>query len=296
MKSIFKLYFKLICLSCLLLLAGCDDVKQTGDKAAPQQQPTPIVRHQDRFGRYDSIGNLGGKPVSIPGGVVFTWVHYIGDPGDFDTSKQAQKYQRPPITYQLPIEGFDFQYRLTDGAVKTRREQTDEDYLRDNRTLIPEGKPFPWGYTIVYNIVDPHQPLNFNKALADELQATKKVWHFDYFEQPQKIYGLTYFKANNGIDPRTNQPWQDDIAGPDILIFKNPQGDIKTYIQCQYKREVQLCTHEFYIGGMPVVVDISYNRIYLEKWQQTEKNIADILDSWVVTDKGALIKKQAGKM
>jgi hypothetical protein len=294
MKSIFKPYFKLICLSCLLLLAGCDD-KQAGDKAA-QQQPAPVVPHQDRFGRYDSIGNLGGKPVSIPGGVVFTWVHYIGDPGDFDSSKQAQKYQRPPITYQLPIDSFGFQYRLTDGAVMSYREQTEEDYLRDNRTLIPEGKPFPWGHTIVYNIVDPHQPLNFNKALADELQATKKVWHFDYFEQPQKIYGLTYFKANNGIDPRTNQPWQDNIAGPDIFISKNAQGEIKTYIQCDFIGDVQSCTHEFYIDSMPVVIDISYNRIYLEKWQQTEKKIAGILDSWVVTDKGALIKKQAGKV
>lgn len=296
MKSIFKLYFKLICLSCLLLLVGCDDVKQTGDKATPQQQPTPIVRHQDRFGRYDSIGNLGGKPVSIPGGVVFTWVHYIGDPGDFDTSKQAQKYQRPPITYQLPISSFAFQYRLTDGAVMSYREQTEEDYLRDNRTLIPQGKPFPWGYTIVYNIVDPHQPLNFNKAFTDTQQSKKEVWHFEYIEQPQKVYGLTFFKANNGIDPSTNQPWQDNIAGPDILMSKNPQGDIKTYIQCDFTGEIQSCTHQFYIDSMPVVVDISYDRIYLEKWQQTEKNIAGILDSWVVTDKGALIKKQAGKM
>ena len=293
MKSIFKLYFKLICLSCLLLLAGCDDDKQAGEKAA--QQPV-LARHQDRFGRYDSIGNLGGKPVSIPGGVVFTWVRYIGDPGDFDSSKQAQKYQRPPITYQLPIEDIDFQYRLTDGAVKTRREQTEEDYLRDNRTLIPQGKPFPWGYTIVYNIVDPHQPLNFNKAFINTRQSKKEVWHFDYFEQPQKVYGLTYFKANNGIDPSTNQPWQDNIAGPDILMSKNAQGEIKTYILCDFIGEIQSCTHEFYIDSMPVVVHISYDRIYLEKWQQTEKNIADILDSWVVTDKGALIKKQAGKV
>ncbi|PIT09588.1 hypothetical protein [Snodgrassella communis] len=294
MKSIFKPCFKLICLSCLLLLAGCDDGKQAGEKAA-QQQPV-LARHQDRFGRYDSIGNLGGKPVSIPGGVVFTWVRYIGDPGDFDSSKQAQKYQRPPITYQLPIDSFGFQYRLTDGAVKTRREQTDEDYLRDNETLIPVGKPFPWGYTIVYNIVDPHQPLNFNKALASDLQATKTVNKFDYFEQPQKIFGLTYLQANNGIDPSTNQPWQDNISGPDILISKNAQGEIKTYIQCDFIGEIQSCTHEFYIDGMPVVVHISYNRIYLEKWRQTEKNIAGILDSWVVTDKGALIKKQAGKV
>ncbi|PIT49548.1 hypothetical protein [Snodgrassella alvi] len=293
MKSIFKPYFKLICLSCLLLLAGCDD-KQAGDKAA-QQQPV-LARHQDRFGRYDSIGNLGGKPVSIPGGVVFTWVRYIGDPGDFDSSKQAQKYQRPPITYQLPIEDIDFQYRLTDGAVKTRREQTEEDYLRDNRTLIPEGKPFPWGYTIVYNIVDPHQPLNFNKALADELQATKKVWHFDYFEQPQKVYGLTYFKANNGIDPSTNQPWQDNIAGPDILMSKNAQGEIKTYILCDFVGEVLQCNHRFYLDNLPILISITYNRQYLKLWQQTQKNIAGILDSWVVTDKGALIKKQAGKV
>jgi hypothetical protein len=293
MKSLFKLYFKLICLSCLLLLAGCDDGKQAGEKAA--QQPV-LARHQDRFGRYDSIGNLGGKPVSIPGGVVFTWVRYIGDPGDFDSSKQAQKYQRPPITYQLPIDSFGFQYRLTDGAVMSYREQTEEDYLRDNRTLIPQGKPFPWGHIIVYNIVDPHQPLNFNKALAGDLQATKTVNKFDYFEQPQKIFGLTYLQANNGIDPSTNQPWQDNISGPDILISKNAQGEIKTYIQCDFIGDVQQCKHQFYLDNLPILIRITYNRQYLKLWQQTQKNIAGILDSWVVTDKGALIKKQAGKV
>ncbi|PIT53403.1 hypothetical protein, partial [Snodgrassella communis] len=216
--------------------------------------------------------------------------------GDFDSSKQAQKYQRPPITYQLPIEGFDFQYRLTDGAVMSYREQTEEDYLRDNRTLIPQGKPFPWGHIIVYNIVDPHQPLNFNKALAGDLQATKTVNKFDYFEQPQKIFGLTYLQANNGIDPSTNQPWQDNISGPDILISKNAQGEIKTYIQCDFIGDVQQCKHQFYLDNLPILIRITYNRQYLKLWQQTEKNIASILDSWVVTDKGALIKKQAGKM
>ncbi|KDN12598.1 hypothetical protein SALWKB12_1122 [Snodgrassella communis] len=44
------------------------------------------------------------------------------------------------------------------------------------------------------------------------------------------------------------------------------------------------------------MISITYNRQYLKLWQQTEKNIAGILDSWVVTDKGALIKKQAGKV
>ncbi|MCO6515950.1 MAG: hypothetical protein J6586_05545, partial [Snodgrassella sp.] len=259
------------------------------------QQPV-LARHQDRFGRYDSIGNLGGKPVSIPGGVVFTWVRYIGDPGDFDSSKQAQKYQRPPITYQLPIDSFGFQYRLTDGAVMSYREQTEEDYLRDNRTLIPQGKPFPWGYTIVYNIVDPHQPLNFNKAFTDTQEAKKEVWHFEYFEQPQKVHGLTFFKANNGIDPSTNQPWQDNIAGPDILMSKNAQGEIKTYILCDFIGEVQQCNHRFYLDNLPILIRITYNRQYLKLWQQTQKNIAGILDSWVVTDKGALIKKQAGKV
>ena len=40
---------------------------------------------------------------------------------------------------------------------------------------------------------------------------------------------------------------------------------------------------------------MNYNRTYLKLWQQTERNIASILDSWVVTNEGKLIKKQAGK-
>lgn len=47
---------------------------------------------------------------------------------------------------------------------------------------------------------------------------------------------------------------------------------------------------------MHVTIYISYNRVYLKLWQQTEKNITAILNSWIVTNDGKLIKKQAGKI
>lgn len=295
MRNSYKLHLRLVCLNCMLLIAGCSDNNHS-EKKVVQQQPAP-VRHQDRFGRYDSIGNLGGKPVSIPSGVVFTWVRYIGDPGDFDSSIKAQLYNRPPVTYQLPIESFGFQYRLTDGAVKTSSEQTDADYMHDNNTLIPKMKPFPWGHVIVYNIVDLNKPRNYNLALEESLQATKKVYHFNYIEQSEPVYGLIYLKANNGIDPSTNKPWQEDTSGPDIFISKNKNGEIKTYIKCDFIGKVQYCYHLFYIdNNMHVTIYISYNRVYLKLWQQTEKNITAILNSWIVTNDGKLIKKQAGKI
>ncbi|WP_216353272.1 hypothetical protein, partial [Snodgrassella alvi] len=69
------------------------------------------------------------------------------------------------------------------------------------------------------------------------------------------------------------------------------------YIECDFIGKVQYCSHLFYIdNNMHVTISISYNRVYLKLWQQTEKNITAILNSWIVTNDGKLIKKQAGKI
>ena len=291
MRNLLISYAKAVCLTGLLLLSGCSDK----DKDKAKQQPVPFI-NQDRFGRYDSIGNLGGKPVSIPGGVVSTWVRYVGDPGDFDASRKARKYKRPPITYQLPIESFGFVYRLTDGAVLSRKEQTDIDYMHDNKTLIRIGQPFPWGYTIVYNIYSPKQPKTFNQWFNNILESKKESWNFEYAKQKNKVFGLTYYQANNGIDPSTNQPWTDNIAGRDLYIYRDANNNIKTLILCDIVGQVKSCHHDFIVSHFPINVSMSYDRTYLKLWQQTEKNIAAILDSWVVTNDGKLIKEQAGKV
>ncbi|PIT38357.1 hypothetical protein [Snodgrassella alvi] len=290
MRNLLISFAKAVCLTGLLLLACCSD---NNDKA--KQQPVPFI-NQDRFGRFDSIGNLGGKPVSIPDGVVLHWVRYVGDPGDFDASKKAQKYKRPPITYQLPIESFGLLYRLTDGALMSYKEQTEIDYLHDNKTLIPKGEPFPWGYTIVYNLYSPKQLKTFNRWFNDILESSKESWDFEYSKQPNKVFGLTYYQANNGIDPSTNQPWTDNIAGRDLYIYRDSNNNIKTLILCDTVGQVQSCHHDFFVSNTPVKVSMSYDRTYLKLWRQTEKNIAAILDSWVVTNDGKLIKKQAGKV
>ena len=290
MRNLLISYAKAVCLTGLLLLSGCSDK----DKDKAKQQPVPFT-NQDRFGRYDSIGNLGGKPVSIPEGVVSTWVRYVGDPGDFDASRKARKYKRPPITYQLPIESFGFVYRLTDGAVLSSKEQTDIDYMHDNKTLIPIGQPFPWGYTIVYNLVNPKRSRTYNQWFNNILESKKESWDFEYAKQKNKVFGLTYYQANNGIDPSTNQPWTDNIAGRDLYIYRDANNNIKTLILCDVVGQVQLCVHDFIVNNLPIEVSVTYNRVYLKLWQQTEKNIAAILDSWVVTNDGKLIKKQAGK-
>ncbi|PIT37396.1 hypothetical protein BHC43_05770 [Snodgrassella alvi] len=291
MRNLLISYAKAVCLTGLLLLSGCSDK----DKDKAKQQPVPFI-NQDRFGRYDSIGNLGGKPISIPDGVVLHWVRYVGDPGDFDASKKAQEYKRPPITYQLPIESFGLLYRLTDGALMSYKEQTEIDYLHDNKTLIPKGEPFPWGYTIVYNLYSPKQLKTFNRWFNDILESSKESWDFEYSKQPNKVFGLTYYQANNGIDPSTNQPWTDNIAGRDLYIYRDSNNNIKTLILCDTVGQVQSCHHDFFVSNTPVKVSMSYDRTYLKLWRQTEKNIAAILDSWVVTNDGKLIKKQAGKV
>ncbi|WP_143558706.1 hypothetical protein, partial [Snodgrassella alvi] len=160
MKSGFrKSLLILVLLWQVLLLAGCDYF------VSEQQAHVPFYNRDSR-GRADTIGKLGTQSISIPAGVIDGWARYIGDPGDFADPKIKAKYQRPPESYDLPIESFGFLYRITDGDIYTSFRQTEEDYRRDNETLIPYGKPFPWADVIIYGEYDA-APLNFNAYVQE---------------------------------------------------------------------------------------------------------------------------------
>ncbi|PIT52974.1 hypothetical protein BHC49_11965 [Snodgrassella alvi] len=278
----------------MLLLAGCDYyLSEQPEKQSAQQVPEPF-RNQDSHGRYDTIGKLGTHSISIPAGVIDGWARYIGDPGDFADPKIKAKYQRPPKTYDLPIESFGFLYRITDGDVYTSFRQTQQDYRRDNETLIPYGKPFPWASVSVYGQYDA-APLNFNFTVQNEFKLAKEITYFDYILQEQPLYGLTVYKANNGIDPKTGEPWKFDDNAKDIFIKKDQAGNIKTYIDCQFTHNINSCHHMFYNDDWHIRVLISYSRTYLPQWQEMESNIIKILDSWRVSPEGRLLGKQIGK-
>jgi hypothetical protein len=272
----------------VLLLAGCDYF------VSEQQAQVPFYNRDSR-GRADTIGKLGTQSISIPAGVIDGWARYIGDPGDFADPKIKAKYQHPPESYDLPIESFGFLYRITDGDIYTSFRQTEEDYRRDNETLIPYGKPFPWASVSVYGQYDAAAPLNFNFTVQDDFRVSKEVTNIDYIQQPQPLYGLTVYKANNGIDPETGEPWKSDTLAKDRMIKKDQAGNIKTYIQCQFTHHINSCHHMFYNDNWHIQVWISYNRVYLPQWQEMESNIINILDSWRVSPEGRLLGKQIGK-
>ncbi|WP_143558328.1 hypothetical protein [Snodgrassella alvi] len=274
----------------VLLLAGCDYYLSE----QPAQQAHVPFYNRDSRGRADTIGKLGTHSISIPAGVIDGWARYIGDPGDFADPKIKAKYQRPPESYDLPIESFGFLYRITDGDVYTSFRQTEEDYRRDNETLIPYGKPFPWASVSVYGQYDA-APLNFNFTVQNEFKLAKDITHFDYIQQEQPLYGLTVYKANNGIDPETSEPWKWDDNAKDILLKKDQAGNIKTYIKCEFTHHIDSCDHMFYNNDWHIQVWISYSRTYLPQWQEMESNIIKILDSWRVTREGKLLGKQIGK-
>ncbi|MCO6507152.1 MAG: hypothetical protein J6570_08660, partial [Snodgrassella sp.] len=206
-----------------------------------------------------TIGKLGTHSISIPAGVIDGWARYIGAPGDFADPKIKAKYQRPPKTYDLPIESFGFQYRITDGDVYTSFRQTEEDYRRDNETLIPYGKPFPWASVSAYGVYGA-APLNFNAYVQIIFRSAKEVTNFDYIQQEQPLYGLTVYKANNGIDPETGEPWKSDVNAKDILLKKDQVGNIKTYIDCQFTQHINFCSHMFYNDDWHIQVRMSYSR------------------------------------
>ena len=279
----------------VLLLAGCDYYVSEQPEKQPVQQVQEPFRNQDSRGRYDTIGKLGTYSISIPAGVIDGWARYIGAPGDFADPKIKAKYQRPPKTYDLPIESFGFLYRITDGDVYTSFRQTEEDYRRDNETLIPYGKPFPWADVIIYGEYDAATPLNFNFTVQDDFRISKEVTNIEYIQQEQPLYGLTVYKANNGINPETGEPWKSDTLARDRMIHKDQAGNIKTYIDCQFTQHVNICDHMFYNDDWHIKVLIGYNRVYLPKWQEMEGRIMQILDSWRVSREDKLLGKQIGK-
>jgi hypothetical protein len=278
----------------VLLLAGCDYYVNEQPEKQPVQQVQEPFRNQDSRGRYDTIGKLGTHSISIPAGVIDGWARYIGAPGDFADPKIKAKYQRPPKTYDLPIESFGFQYRITDGDVYTSFRQTEEDYRRDNETLIPYGKPFPWASVSAYGVYGA-APLNFNAYVQIIFRSAKEVTNFDYIQQEQPLYGLTVYKANNGIDPETGEPWKSDVNAKDILLKKDQVGNIKTYIDCQFTQHINFCSHMFYNDDWHIQVRMSYSRTYLPRWQEMEGRVIRILDSWRVTREGKLLGRQIGK-
>ncbi len=296
MKSILRNYLAvLILITQISLLAACDKLANVvPDKTVKQTSPK-LFRNKDSRGRYDTIGKLGTHSISIPAGVIDGWARYVGAPGDFADPKIKSQYQRPEKTYDLPIESFGFNYRITDGDVLTSFRQTEEDYRNDSKTLIPQGKPFPWAGVIIYGIYDNSQALNFNDYLRESFKISKINSDINYIEQPDTLYGLTLYKANNGIDHETGEPWKSDTLSKDILIKKNHQAEIKTYISCQFTHSKNSCYHLFYNDDWHIRVYIRYNRIYLAQWQKFEHNIINILESWRVTKEGKLLGKQIGK-
>ncbi|MCO6508124.1 MAG: hypothetical protein J6578_04935 [Snodgrassella sp.] len=278
----------------VLLLAGCDYYVNEQPEKQPAQQVQEPFRNQDSRGRYDTIGKLGTHSISIPAGVIDGWARYVGDPGDFADPKIKAKYQRPPKTYDLAIESFGFQYRITDGDVYTSFRQTEEDYRRDNETLIPYGKPFPWASVSAYGVYGA-APLNFNAYVQEGFKISKEVTDIDYIQQEQPLYGLTVYKANNGINPETGEPWKSDTLARDRMIHKDQAGNIKTYIDCQFTQYVNICDHMFYNDDWHIKVLIGYNRVYLPKWQEMEDRVIQILNSWRVSPEGKLLEKQIGK-
>ncbi|PIT50652.1 hypothetical protein, partial [Snodgrassella alvi] len=256
----------------VLLLAGCDQDFGKQPETQVVEQVSEPFRNQDSRGRYDTIGKLGTQSISIPAGVIDGWARYIGDPGDFADPKIKAKYQRPPESYDLPIESFGFLYRITDGDIYTSYRHTEEDYRRDNETLIPYGKPFPWADVIIYGEYDA-APLNFNAYVQEGFKISKEVSNIDYIQQPQPLYGLTVYRANNGIDPKTGEPWKSDVNAKDILLKKDQAGNIKTYMGCEFSEHKNFCSHMFYNDKFHIRVSISYNRTYLPQWQEMESNI-----------------------
>ncbi|MDF7676662.1 hypothetical protein PT286_07955 [Neisseriaceae bacterium ESL0693] len=270
-------------LSFSLLLSGCNDTTKQQDKQASEagaQAASEFRPPRDAHGRYADIGNLGGKALAIPGSVILVgWVHYAGDPNDFDFTKEAKAYRKKrrqiKNSYDRVITGFAFDMRVTDGVVRDFDQPTYMGYNEDSREHASKGEPMPWTQVTVKARGD--WPLYLNSFLELLLKDDR----YDYKQQSTLVEGLIYYQANNGIDPSTGEPWH-WAFGQDIFVQKDQQGNVNTVITCNVSGHVRYCDQLFIKPDMKAWIELSYDRRYLSQWQKLEQYATQALDSWVV--------------
>ncbi|MDF7676664.1 hypothetical protein PT286_07965 [Neisseriaceae bacterium ESL0693] len=276
-------------LSFSLLLSGCNDTTKQQDKQASEtgaQAASEFRPPRDAHGRYADIGNLGGKALAIPGSVILVgWVHYAGDPNDFDFTKEAKAYRKKrrqiKNSYDRVITGFAFDMRVTDGVVRDFDQPTYMGYNEDSREHASKGEPMPWTFVKVEARGD--RPLNFNSFLESSMtSALRKPDYFNYQLQPKTVEGLLYYQPNNGIDPETNEPWGEYTFGKDIFVQKDQQDNVNTMIICEISGHVRFCRQWFIKPDMKAQVALRYDRRYLSQWRKLEQYATQALDSWVV--------------
>lgn len=242
-------------------------------------------RPVDQHGRHARIGHLGSKAMAIPGSVYLVgWMHYqtVSEQHYSSAGKYSHaKTDYNKISYSWPIKDFRFEMRLTDGAVRQYNDPTYQDWFDDER----KPKPFPWTTVNVQGIAaDEIFEPNQNHFLASLLQGRSATGRHDYRQQPQQVYGLSYYQiSHSGITAASRQNQGENAPARDILVERNARGDVNTLIECdEPAKAFAHCYQYFKIPEMRAWISFDYDRHYLPQWQKMAVDIKTVLNGWVV--------------
>lgn len=270
-NSIAKILLALICASCIILIASCKPISKE-NKFSSSMEP------KDKYGLNYIIGNLGGKPVNLPGSVV-ELVEYDDSPG-WDVEK-SKTYNPPPRTYDSIIESFGFDMRYTDGLI---------------REVYHKAPPYSnEAFHAEYNLADSPwirirvgAGKSYEAGLKNSLKYILKVYPetlpFNTYKRlPETFYGLQIY-APLGIDPKTGVAWRKHKDAKDIYVYQDNKGETMTIIRCSNRKVYkQTCSQTFNLEPeMKVTISVVYVRGRLKDWQKIQEMASKAVKGFIV--------------
>lgn len=284
-NSIAKILLALICASCIILIASCKPISK-------ENQFSSSMEPKDKYGLNYIIGNLGGKPVNLPGSVV-ELVEYDDSPG-WDVEK-SKTYNPPPRTYDSIIESFGFDMRYTDGLI---------------REVYHKAPPYSnEAFHAEYNLADSpwirirvgagfrHYYKNMNVALDNTLKTYPNSLPFHIYKKlPETFYGLQIY-APPSIDTKTGIAWREHKDASDMFVHQDRQGKVTTIIECSNRKVYkQTCSQTFNLEPeMKVTISVVYVRGRLKDWQKIQKVAGTAVKQFVVNSKTQQSRKNGVK-
>ena len=263
---------------------------------SPSQQGNPLFPPEMNATEFAKskyvIGDLGGMKVRIPS-YFANYVEYEGDP----TWGEKRQGSVPVRDFNSKLKSFGFDVRFPDMAgrssIELWKDQRSRVDAKWEHYYYPEKSPTHWIDVGVASAKS--YPVNgfldrlTNGTLSFNAKAKEGYYPAMAYKQYEKLhkheYGLTVY-APPGIDPRTNKPFRDDDRAKDVYVFRDANGNVFTYIECQNRLQyshTRSCQQFISLEKhMKTEVRITYNRAVLPHWREIQAKVSELILSFEV--------------
>lgn len=218
-----------------------------------------------QYARGDTVGDLGGVPVTIPKHFA-EFVEYESDP----RWSEGRTTERGPVTHASKLVSFGFYLRYPDMAGESTPELRADKRNQPISTTtwlnvgITTGKHFPG--------------TGFMDRLLSHLNDPGKLQHAAVADPWN---GLTVYEPID-VDPKTQVPWRDHRDGDRVYVHRDATGAVDVYIKCSNRPyESATCQQEFSLEPkMKALVYVTYRRGLLPHWQEIQSSVARVVLSF----------------